>query len=621
MASHSISDEIERTWSIFNEGRVEEALQLILNLKKQEDLSQEDHLKCAIAEGWYYIWLGNFEEALQIANTAYQESLKQDNPLLSIDAIFVQWAAHYWLPQYPKDLWALTLDCERLLESATKEPISEVEQREARIYLGKGTLYQYWFFDFELAISNYHKCVEIFEKYPKHLHNLTITLRALGECYTFVGELEKGLKYQKKSVELSRGSSFYGKLMKGVSLYDIGNIYYELGDLEKGIKYLEEALSNLKNLQGVMYVGLTYEKLIKLHLDKGSIEQANKCIHDLQEYIKTQENLAGEQANKAFLQLSKARILRVSTRTRDWTEAERILKKIVENRGITKDSQGQRTEYPDFIIELCDFYLQELQLTNDLTIINDIQPYLDRLIKESERSKSYSLQAMTYLMQGKLALLQTNMGDARRNLAKAQNIAEEHGLQRLAQSISKEHDKFLEQYEEWENLKKRKTPVSEWMKRIGLDETMERMQGKRALQEKELVNEEPLLLLIMIEGGILVFSYPFNDNWDRDNDLFGSFMSAFTSFSDEFFSEGLDRVKFGQYTIILEILDVFSICYVFKGQSYLAKRKLKKFTEQIKSHKPIMETLENFSRTSQVIETKNFPFLEAFITGIFTPTL
>ena len=59
----------------------------------------------------------------------------------------------------------------------------------------------------------------------------------------------------------------------------------------------------------------------------------------------------------------------------------------------------------------------------------------------------------------------------------------------------------------------------------------------------------------MIEGGVLVFSYPFSNKWDRDNELFGSFMSAFTSFSDEFFSEGLDRVKFGQYTVILEILE------------------------------------------------------------------
>ncbi len=63
---------------------------------------------------------------------------------------------------------------------------------------------------------------------------------------------------------------------------------------------------------------------------------------------------------------------------------------------------------------------------------------------------------------------------------------------------------------------------------------------KPGQRTEELINEEPVVLLIISDAGVLVFSYPFAIKWKRNNELFGSFLSAFTSFSDEFFSEGFD---------------------------------------------------------------------------------
>ncbi len=88
----------------------------------------------------------------------------------------------------------------------------------------------------------------------------------------------------------------------------------------------------------------------------------------------------------------------------------------------------------------------------------------------------------------------------------------------------------------------------------------------------ELLDEISVPLLIVLEGGVLVFSYPFTDEWKHDNELFGSFLSAFTSFSDEYFSEGLDLAKFGQYTVFMKSIANFSVCYLFKGQTYLAQQ-------------------------------------------------
>lgn len=42
------------------------------------------------------------------------------------------------------------------------------------------------------------------------------------------------------------------------------------------------------------------------------------------------------------------------------------------------------------------------------------------------------------------------------------------------------------------------------------------------------------------------------------------------------------------------------------------------FIERLQNIPSIMQTFDKFSETSQVIELKNFPFLEGFITEIFT---
>ena len=150
-----------------------------------------------------------------------------------------------------------------------------------------------------------------------------------------------------------------------------------------------------------------------------------------------------------------------------------------------------------------------------------------------------------------------------------------------------------------------------------MDESVELIQRKRAIKTPELVNEEPVLLLILAEGGFLLFSYPFTDEVKVEDEIFGGFLSAITSFSDEVFSEGFDRAKFGSYTVLMKNVGDFSFCYVLKGQTYLAKKKLSNFTENFQKNTSMMQTLNKFNQTSHVIEIKDFPFLEGFIKGIF----
>ena len=96
-----------------------------------------------------------------------------------------------------------------------------------------------------------------------------------------------------------------------------------------------------------------------------------------------------------------------------------------------------------------------------------------------------------------------------------------------------------------------------------------------------------------------------------------SFLSAFSSFSTEFFSKGLDRVKFGDDIMLMESISSFSFCYLFKGQTYLARQKLTKFIEEIQNNSYLWQSLEQHYKSSHVLELKELPQLESLITETF----
>ena len=92
---------------------------------------------------------------------------------------------------------------------------------------------------------------------------------------------------------------------------------------------------------------------------------------------------------------------------------------------------------------------------------------------------------------------------------------------------------------------------------------------------------------------------------------------SLTSFSDEFFSKGLDRAKFGEDTLLMETVGSFMICYLFRGQTYRAKQRLSEFTEVIHNTPSIPKTLEKYYKTSQVLVLKDSPPLKSLISEIF----
>jgi hypothetical protein len=254
---------------------------------------------------------------------------------------------------------------------------------------------------------------------------------------------------------------------------------------------------------------------------------------------------------------------------------------------------------------------------NDPAILDEVNPIIAKILEMAKNYNNYAWLAEAKLLQAKLALIQTKFEEAKRLMVEAQRIAELHGLNLLAWGISSEHDKILEQVHIWEKVKKEEVPIAERIKLASTNGILERIQGRRTVEPPELIDEQATVLLILTEGGVLIFSHPFSDKWRIDEDLFSSFLSAFSSFSSEFFSKGLDRVKFGDDMMLMESIDSFSFCYLFKGQTYLARQKLTKFTEEVQKNTTLWQNLKQHYNSSQILELNKNPQLKSLITDIF----
>ncbi|KKN25761.1 hypothetical protein LCGC14_0881460 [marine sediment metagenome] len=67
----------------------------------------------------------------------------------------------------------------------------------------------------------------------------------------------------------------------------------------------------------------------------------------------------------------------------------------------------------------------------------------------------------------------------------------------------------------------------------------------------------------------------------------------------------------------MKLIPPFSVCYLFKGQTYRAQQKMKHFTESILNEKKIWQTLHDFYRTNREVQSKDIPSLEPLLTDIF----
>ncbi len=432
-------------------------------------------------------------------------------------------------------------------------------------------------------------------------------LSCLGIIYNMKGDLYKANRYFEKCIAI--GEKLNNPYLLALNLSFLGGNHALKGEYDSARKYYEHSLEISEKIGYSFSTGLSlYNMIFSIDIPTNSMKEAEIKLERLR---KLYEQKKGSKFRYHIYSLSKAYILSKSGRSRDRAEAEQLLKQAIEDRISNPTISISAVNF------LCAFLIQELINSNDLTILDEIFPLITRLENIAEKTHSYIYLSIAKAIQSVLALIQMNFKRAKQLITEAQRIAEFHTIEAFARIFSAYNDRLVEQQEMWEDLEKRNVPISERIDLINLDPTFNLLLQNRLPEPPKLISEQPVLLVIIEEGGVPLFSYSFSDEWNRDDVLFSSFLSAFSSFSDEFFSEGLDRVRFGQHTVLLETISFFSVCYLYKGQTYPAKQKLTQFIEALQNRQSIWQALEKFSKTSQVLENRDIPQLKSLITEIF----
>ncbi|MFX1323479.1 MAG: tetratricopeptide repeat protein [Promethearchaeota archaeon] len=636
-----ISEELLNINRTFNQGLYFKALDVLEDFEQTTDLSPNDKAFSQIIKSKIFYELGRSIEALKFAEEAFNICQEHGYQSFLFDSYIAKALALLNLGDFDKILDLLS-EGENLLKQLSEIPRSDYTKKESVLKLIRSMFTFNRDRDINKALEYGEESLRISEEHNNTIE-IVLGLEQNSVYYTTLGNLDRAISYMERSLRIQRT---YRQRDNWRTLKDLGVLKGIIGELDLALEYTNQSIVIAEELGNKAFIAECLNNSSLIYRQMGNLDYALKdlkrsltiweesgnkvrliaCLDSLfivsldANFLKQAEHylLRMQQLNEQILnkisdvacRLNKALLLKMSSNSLEKDKAKEILQNIVREDIINWEFTERA------LLHLCDIYLFELQTNNNQDILREINPLLSRLSEFAESQHYYRLIAETDLLQGKLALIQMNMGDARHLFTKAERVADEHGLQLLARTISTEHDKLLIQLEQWENLLKNNPTVSERVKLVEIDKTLDHLLGKKLIEPPDLVEEEPILLVIMTKAGSTFFNHTFKKKWDH-SDLFSSFISAFNTFSSEIFAKTIDRIKIGENTIFIKPVEPFVTCYVSRGQSYLAKKKLNKFSDTIKNKIEIWDTLIKSTKTFRELDVNNTPLLGVAVNEIF----
>ncbi len=552
--------ELRQVKYLMEEGKINDAFKIVLELEKGKDLSLKELLSYKLVRANLLFLLGNFLDAIELAKEIFQEFQKLGDLISSFDALLIQ-ANSYMITANITQSEVLILQAEKLFKIIKATSSIDLRERESHF------------------------------------------LKIKAGIHFFKGEIQQSLELNKRSYELAKDTG--NKALISSILNNISDKFYHMKEYNKAIMYAKQALRVNPS------IGAALGTLTDIYISKGDIKEAKVYLDQLRELSEKFDSKWG----KTFYHHSNATILKSSLRARDRIKAEDIFKELALDKTLLGEPRIEA------IINLCDLYLTELRITNDPEIINEIHPYIQELLSIAKKHHLYLYLSETHLLQAKLSLLTLEINKAKGFLTQAQKIAELYGLKRLAMKISYEHDELLRQTKMWENLKTSELSLSERLELTGLNEQMRDMLKRGMIEVPEFSDEEPVLLLILSEGGVPFFTQSFIEDQIYEEHLFGGFITSINAFINNMFSEGLNRASFGEYTLLMNSVAPFLMCYIYKGQSYSAQKRIRSFIDALKKDEEIWDMFEKFYKANRIVQKVDIPSLKPLIKEIFGETI
>ena len=294
----------------------------------------------------------------------------------------------------------------------------------------------------------------------KRIHITWLYFRSI--IYAYKGNLALSFK---SANEILNVAKLYDD-MRGFSYgaMALGRYYYLSGDSDKALVHMDRAIrlieESLNKRMDFLILSLQLTTATIISADKEDMELAKKYFKRLEEI---QELKPADNNINDFYRTAKAHLLKSSMRFRDRIMAEDLFRKIIK-------------EVPQFIIklralsELCELLLVELRVSNDIRIIGEIKPLIEKSIGMAQHSGLYYYLIEAYIIHGKLVLIMFDIEGSRRYFTQARRMVVGYGFMGLADEIADLHEAMMENLDMWEQLEKINAPLSERMELARLDD-------------------------------------------------------------------------------------------------------------------------------------------------------
>lgn len=584
-------------------------------LEKIEDLSRltsRDLIDFHIIKSESLCKLNQYPLALKLAEKGLKLAKQHNNTSYIINALVAKGIAEFRLGKH-KECYNSIQEIDHLIEEDSKSSVKDKDLMKERLY-NLSTLYYYQSLDLDNFLETNQKRLEICKKYNM-IRDLGNVYHNLGVCHTLRGEFLKAIRYYKKSIEISKQTENYTQL--AYCLGNTGRIYAYLGDLDLALGYYQQSLDILKEKNNEYLLGAFSNALGTIYIQKGDLEKSMEYFQQGYKLVKklgNNLNIAGalftmidnyllkkdlESAEKYFHELeiianqddnrriqftykfAKALVLKAKGGTRNTVRSGDLFRELL----MIKDLKGE----PYLRLRYCELLFEEIKASDEEEILVEIKQVLEQLNQIATNSRSFDIKGEIKLLQAKFDLINFSFDQAQKNFIAGQKIARKFDLRRLEWKISQEYDKFLKEYDNWNEMKRRNSALSERLEFSSIDDALKLSLKKKEIELSETLSEISKLLIITSNGENSKVNI-----YSADKNL-KEIRLDFNSLRSKFETDSVDRIMHENNTIIKNQLGNDTIYYVLEGDTYQAKENLENFTYSI-------------IISQRLLESKNLPF-------------
>ncbi|MHA2501662.1 MAG: tetratricopeptide repeat protein [Candidatus Kariarchaeaceae archaeon] len=366
-------------------------------------------------------------------------------------------------------------------------------------------------------------------------------------------------------------------------LQDLARVYNNLGIVKTQQEQFEDAETYLlKGLQLQLEVNNPLEisysllELIQLRL------LTNKDPSQFMEQLRDLSTRSTESIVRLRYQLANGMVLKSVPRYRSKVEAQQLLE------NIAWDTQTPQRYALSALKHLAEIKFEELQNYGDEAIMDDIQNLIDRQFQIANMQNSIIAEVEARLLESKLFLIRGEVDTSIKSLEICLTLSKDHDLDYFAKLSNDFLRQLGTQLQYWKNQ------GAEIDRRI---EKAEIFSFLRNIQYENLGNltmeqEIPILFMIIDTAGSVKLNIRFVMMDEINEQMIGTFISAINLFFSEAFvsSNNIERINSNDYTLLLKAEYGITYCYIFKGQSYFATRKLREVITELK----MMTSYQNF---------------------------